>query len=132
AWRMFRTSLEGVAALGRASGVALPANIVETLVKQGEALPPALMASLGNDLMQERRLELEALHGHAVRLGERLGIATPAVSAVYAALKPHVDGRPHASDARRGRRGGGDRKSTRLNSSHQIISYAVFCFNIKL
>src|SRR5258708_16967755 len=25
------------------------------------------------------------------------------------------------------RRPGGDRKSTRLNSSHQIISYAVFC-----
>src|SRR5258708_21819612 len=24
---------------------------------------------------------------------------------------------------------GGDRKSTRLNSSHQIISYAVFCLN---
>src|SRR5258708_35139086 len=24
-----------------------------------------------------------------------------------------------------------DRKSTRLNSSHQIISYAVLCFNIK-
>jgi len=96
---MFRTILEEVAALGRASGVALPANVVETLVKQGEALPPALMASLGNDLMQGRRLELEALHGHAVRLGERLGIATPAVSAVYAALKPHVDGRPHASHA---------------------------------
>src|SRR5258708_15020446 len=26
---------------------------------------------------------------------------------------------------------GGDRKSTRLNSSHQIISYAVFCFKKK-
>src|SRR5688500_11742648 len=25
----------------------------------------------------------------------------------------------------------GDRKSTRLNSSHLVISYAVFCFNIK-
>src|SRR5207244_6496705 len=25
----------------------------------------------------------------------------------------------------------GDRKSTRLNSSHQIISYAVFCLNKK-
>src|SRR5207247_698318 len=57
-WRMFRTILEEVAALGRASGVALPANVVETLVKQGEALPAALMASLGNDLMQGRRLEL--------------------------------------------------------------------------
>src|SRR5258708_26904454 len=26
---------------------------------------------------------------------------------------------------------GGDRKSTRLNSSHQIISYAVFCLKTK-
>ncbi|OLB98883.1 MAG: hypothetical protein AUH30_06835 [Candidatus Rokubacteria bacterium 13_1_40CM_68_15] len=93
-WRMFRAILEEVTALARASGVALPANVVETLVKQGEALPPELMASLGNDLVQGRRLELEALHGHAARLGERFGLATPAVSAVYAALKPHVDGRP--------------------------------------
>src|SRR5258708_12908069 len=29
------------------------------------------------------------------------------------------------------RTGGGDRKSTRLNSSHQIISYAVFCLKKK-
>src|SRR5258708_25023829 len=28
-------------------------------------------------------------------------------------------------------RAGGDRKSTRLNSSHQIISYAVFCLKKK-
>src|SRR5258708_28340255 len=28
-------------------------------------------------------------------------------------------------------RGDGDRKSTRLNSSHQIISYAVFCLKKK-
>src|SRR5438552_5348237 len=27
---------------------------------------------------------------------------------------------------------GGDRKSTRLNSSHQIISYAVFCLKKKM
>src|ERR1017187_10725626 len=36
---------------------------------------------------------------------------------------------------RRGRRGGGvrvkDRKSTRLNSSHRCISYAVFCLKKK-
>src|SRR5258708_14951585 len=29
------------------------------------------------------------------------------------------------------REGSGDRKSTRLNSSHQIISYAVFCLKKK-
>src|SRR2546428_13372489 len=89
-WRMFRTILEEVTALARASGVALPANVVETLVKQGEALPPELMASLGNDLVQGRRLELEALHGHAARLGERFGLATPAGSPPYAAPQPHL------------------------------------------
>src|SRR5258708_29338194 len=35
--------------------------------------------------------------------------------------------RPPLRDAERGR----DRKSTRLNSSHQIISYAVFCLKKK-
>src|SRR3712207_8969630 len=44
--------------------------------------------------------------------------------------------RPHAADRRRsGRRppavGGADRKSTRLNSSHANISYAVFCLKKK-
>src|SRR5438552_11230335 len=35
---------------------------------------------------------------------------------------------PRRGDAACGR---GDRKSTRLNSSHQIISYAVFCLKKK-
>src|SRR5438552_12381597 len=33
--------------------------------------------------------------------------------------------------SRRSRAARGDRKSTRLNSSHQIISYAVFCLKKK-
>jgi len=44
-------------------------------------------------------LELEALHGHAVRLGERHGIPTPMLFAVYAALKPYADGPPGAATA---------------------------------
>src|SRR6476620_12077896 len=40
--------------------------------------------------------------------------------------------RPPADPAPTGRRGGGgDRKSTRLNSSHANISYAVFCLKKK-
>src|SRR5438552_11837315 len=39
---------------------------------------------------------------------------------------------PAQGSPRRGLRAGGrDRKSTRLNSSHQIISYAVFCLKKK-
>src|SRR5258708_30748325 len=36
-----------------------------------------------------------------------------------------------ASGLTLGRAAAGDRKSTRLNSSHQIISYAVFCLKKK-
>src|SRR3712207_8667224 len=49
-----------------------------------------------------------------------------------AGAPPGRGGRGGASAVRplvggRGRRGSGDRKSTRLNSSHANISYAVFC-----
>src|SRR5258708_8111584 len=37
---------------------------------------------------------------------------------------PRIDGRPRTDIV-------SDRKSTRLNSSHQIISYAVFCLKTK-
>src|SRR2546430_6772715 len=40
-------------------------------------------------------------------------------------------GRPRAPDAGRARGRAGDRKSTRLNSSHSQISYAVFCLKKK-
>src|SRR5258708_18810038 len=59
----------------------------------------------------------------------------------YTTLFRSHPGRPRVADSPRGRsrrrrRGSpawrrGDRKSTRLNSSHQIISYAVFCLKKK-
>ena len=42
------------------------------------------------------RLELEALHGHAVRLAERHRVPAPSVFAIYAALRPYRDGAPTA------------------------------------
>src|SRR6266496_6112371 len=42
----------------------------------------------------------------------------------------HARARPRTR-RRRGRRSGADRKSTRLNSSHVEISYAVFCLKKK-
>src|SRR5256884_4260693 len=44
--------------------------------------------------------------------------------------RPH-DGLPHARALAVGPHGEGDRKSTRLNSSHGYISYAVFCLKKK-
>src|SRR5947208_14770439 len=46
-------------------------------------------------------------------------------------LRDEDGGAVHARHLRRWRRPHTDRKSTRLNSSHQIISYAVFCLKKK-
>ena len=93
AWRMFRRIVEEIAAVGAASGAGLAADVVDQTVKLATEIAPGNRASLAQDLHQGRRLELEALHGEAVRLGKRLGVPTPTVFAVYAALKPHIAGR---------------------------------------
>src|ERR1022692_1687539 len=49
-------------------------------------------------------------------------------SCVWRRRSPDTDSRRHRRHDRPGRcRGRPDRKSTRLNSSHLVISYAVFC-----
>jgi 2-dehydropantoate 2-reductase len=89
---MYRMIVEELAALGRAAGAALPADAVDATLEGAGKLAPHLHSSLHHDLVNGKRLELEALHGHAVRLGERLGVPTPTVFAVYAALKPFAEG----------------------------------------
>jgi 2-dehydropantoate 2-reductase len=91
--QMFLSIVEEGAALATAAKVGLPADIVDQVMKLAGAIGPGNFSSLYHDLSQGKRLELEALHGHAVRLGERLGVLTPAIAAVYAALKPHAAGR---------------------------------------
>ncbi len=91
-WSLYRRILEELAAVARAAGVALPADVVDRITKYAAGLAPGARSSLYHDLVNGKRLELEALHGHAVRLGERLGVPTPTVFAVYAALKPHAAG----------------------------------------
>ena len=93
-WRMYRRIAEELAAIARAAGVRLDDDLVESVVKAADGLAHEALSSLHHDLVQGRRLELEALHGHALRLGQRLSVPTPMVLAVYAALKPHVDGHP--------------------------------------
>ena len=93
-WRMYRAILEEVTAIGRKAGADLGEDVVERLMAAADALGSETTSSLHHDLVSGRRLELEGLHGYAARLGEQLGVATPAVSAVYAALKPWLMGGP--------------------------------------
>jgi 2-dehydropantoate 2-reductase len=57
-------------------------------------LAPGARSSLYHDLAAGRRLELESLHGTVVRLGHQHHLPTPCNMAIYAALKPYIDGMP--------------------------------------
>ena len=96
---MYRLILGEMVALGNASGAGLDADLVESSMGMLDNLGAAFTSSLHHDLAEGKRLELEALHGHAVRLGERHGIPTPMLFAVYAALRPYADGPPQAATA---------------------------------
>jgi 2-dehydropantoate 2-reductase len=92
--QMYRQLLAEVAALAKAEGTDLGSDAVERGMSALDTLGAGAYSSLHHDLIHGKRLELEALQGHAVRLGERHGISTPTLFAVYAALKPHLDGTP--------------------------------------
>lgn len=91
---MYRRLLDEMVALARAAGVALDGGYIDLTFKLLDGMAENFYSSLHFDLTNGKRLELEALHGHAVRLGERYGVPTPTVFAVYAALLPHLDGPP--------------------------------------
>src|SRR2546429_737737 len=91
-WRMLRAIVEEIVALAAAAKAGLAPGIVDQTMQTATAIAPGNFSSLYQDLTRGKRLELEALHGHAVRLRQRVRVATPAGAAVYAALQPHPAG----------------------------------------
>jgi len=90
----FHAVTEEVDAVGRAAGIPLPTDYLEQLEAFFARLEPTARGSLCHDLAAGRRLELESLNGTVVRLGRNHGVSTPFNMAIYAALKPYVDGPP--------------------------------------
>jgi 2-dehydropantoate 2-reductase len=85
---MLRAIMTEVAAVGRASGVTLADDLVERQMALLLAQDAQATTSLQHDLASGHRMELEALQGALVRLGERHGVATPWTRAAYAILQP--------------------------------------------
>lgn len=91
---LYRRIATELIAIGRAAGVKLDDGVFEQGMKLLDTVAPNAFTSLHYDLTHGKRLELEALHGHAVRLAERHRVPAPTVFAVYAALLPYRDGAP--------------------------------------
>lgn len=91
---LVRGLMEEAVAVARAMGVALAADRVPRLFDVLAGFEPSARASQHYDLVDGRRLELESLHGTAVRLGREHGVSTPLNFAVHTALRPYRDGPP--------------------------------------
>lgn len=80
-------------AVGRKRGVLLADNLVAQTLAQVDTLPPEMRASMAADLEAGGRLEAPWLSGAVARMAAEAGIDAPVNRAVYAALKPFIDGK---------------------------------------
>jgi 2-dehydropantoate 2-reductase len=90
---IFLAAWQEVIDVGRAKGVALPADARERILDLTAHLPPAMKASMALDLDRGNRLEVPWLSGKVADLGRQFGIPTPTHSMIHAMLKPYVMGK---------------------------------------
>ena len=91
---IFIASYRETFAVGRARGVTLPDDAIETILNFSDHFPPAMKPSMALDLDRGNRLELPWLGGKVAELGQKLGVPTPTHSLMYAMLKPYIMGTP--------------------------------------
>jgi 2-dehydropantoate 2-reductase len=92
---MFKQLMEEADVLAKAKGTDVGRDYVQGIMDVANRAENApVTSSMMRDLLAGRKLELDALNGNAIRMGKEYGIATPMNSAVYAALRPYVNGPP--------------------------------------
>jgi len=90
---IFLAAYKEAADVGRAKGIALPADAVERIVEATRHFPVSMKASMALDLDRGNRLEVPWLSGKVAELGRQYGIPTPTHGMMYAMLKPYVMGK---------------------------------------
>jgi 2-dehydropantoate 2-reductase len=79
-------------AVGRAHGIALPADYADACLARADGLPAEMVASMAHDLQRGNRLEVEWLSGGVVQLGAAVGVPTSANRAVWDMLALYAQG----------------------------------------
>ena len=82
-----------VVTVGRAHGVALPADFAETRLAFADTLPEDMTSSMHHDLDRGNRLEVNWLSGGVVQMGRAKDVPTPANDAVCNILALHAAGK---------------------------------------
>jgi 2-dehydropantoate 2-reductase len=94
---LYTACMQEVFSLASRCGVVLPADAQEQAMNAIDSYPADVKASMLQDLEAGRPLELDAMHGTVVRLGEIHGVETPVNRLIYTALKLRAAGSPRPS-----------------------------------
>jgi 2-dehydropantoate 2-reductase len=89
---LFEQAMRETWRLAKARGVAVPDDYVESRLAFAQTLPAEMRASLAHDLENGGKLEAPWLCGAVARMSAEAGLEAPINRAVYAALRPYVDG----------------------------------------
>jgi 2-dehydropantoate 2-reductase len=95
-WALYSAVFNEAVAVGRASGISLPADKVEARLTRARTGPPMVMPSMAVDLVAGNRLEYPWLGGRVRELGRQHGVPTPANDFIATALKPFLAGKAPA------------------------------------
>ncbi len=87
--QLLRAAMEESLAVATAVGIATPPGFIAESFAKLAKYDNNSRSSLYVDLANERRLEIDALSGTIMHLGERYGVPTPIHSIIYASLIPH-------------------------------------------
>lgn len=89
---LFEQAMRETWRVGRARGVALADDFVEARMEFAKTLPAEMRASMLHDLQAGGRLEAPWLCGAVARMAIEAGFDAPVNRAVYASLKPYLNG----------------------------------------
>jgi 2-dehydropantoate 2-reductase len=98
--KLYLDAMAETVAVAKAKGVDLGDDYVARQEVFSTTIAPDAKASMLLDLEHGRRLELEWMSGAVVRIGDELGVPTPAHHFIYAALKLYAGGRAAESGGR--------------------------------
>ncbi|HUL82917.1 MAG TPA: 2-dehydropantoate 2-reductase [Gammaproteobacteria bacterium] len=85
---LIESGMREIGAVAAAQGIRLPADTMPRTLALLDGTTPTGTSSLQRDIGAGKRSELDAWTGAVVRLGVKLGVATPTHSFLYAALLP--------------------------------------------
>ncbi|MGO4886382.1 ketopantoate reductase family protein [Anaerobacillus sp. MEB173] len=80
--------------LAEKEGIALSTEEKEAIANSLISFPKESTSSMHQDMRKGLPLEVEHLHGGALRIARKHGVTTPVIETIYGILKPYENGRP--------------------------------------